>query len=243
MTQNLLDTAGSAADMAAADDAIPEKFRDPETGALQADKLLKSYLALERRAAQMLSLPGEDASDDERQQFHRALGVPETPDAYPIAPKHPALKSDAEVNRRLHAAGFTPAQAQVVYDLACDYVLPQMETMAAELRGGQDREKLIRHFGGEPRFREIARALESWGRGRLPAPVFDALAASFDGVLALETMMRNQEPGLGSSGGASDEMLDEAGLVRLMQDPRYWKKRDPAVLAKVQDGFRRLYPD
>lgn len=243
MTQNLLDAAEPTVAPAAAEDAIPEKFRDPETGALLAEKLLKSYLALERRAARMISLPAGDASDDERLQFHRALGVPETPEAYPIAPKHPALKPDAEVNRRLHAAGFTPGQAQVVYDLACEYVLPQLETMAAELRGGQDREKLIRHFGGEQRFRETARALEAWGRGRLPAPVFEALAASFDGVLALETMMRSQEPGLGGSGGPADAMLDEAGLVQLMQDPRYWKKRDPAVLARVQDGFRRLYPD
>jgi len=26
-----------------------------------------------------------------------------------------------------------------------------------------------------------------------------------------------------------------------MQDPRYWKQRDPAFIDKVSSGFRRLY--
>jgi hypothetical protein len=37
-------------------------------------------------------------------------------------------------------------------------------------------------------------------------------------------------------------MLSEEQLVALMRDPRYWKKRDPEILAKVTEGFRRLYP-
>ena len=34
---------------------------------------------------------------------------------------------------------------------------------------------------------------------------------------------------------------DEEQLRQLMRDPRYWRDKDPAVLNKVSDGFRRLY--
>jgi Phage T7 capsid assembly protein len=34
----------------------------------------------------------------------------------------------------------------------------------------------------------------------------------------------------------------EAELSALMRDPRYWRDRDPELIAKVTEGFRRLYP-
>ncbi|WP_430396956.1 capsid assembly protein [Ferrovibrio sp.] len=236
MTESLLDTPEQHAE-------IPEKFRDPATGALQADKLLKSYLALEKRMSRMVALPGEDADDTARQSFHRALGVPEQPEGYAIELRHPGLQMDTAVNARLHQAGFTPAQAQLVYDLACDHVMPQLEQMAAEMQGGRERDRLVQHFGSEARFRETARALNAWGQANLPAEVFNALASTYDGVLALETMLRGKEPGLRPKGtSGTDEALSEEQLVQLMRDPRYWKQRDPEILTKVTEGFRRLYP-
>jgi hypothetical protein len=35
----------------------------------------------------------------------------------------------------------------------------------------------------------------------------------------------------------------EADLYKLMRDPRYWRDRDPALIAKVTEGFRQLYPE
>ena len=35
----------------------------------------------------------------------------------------------------------------------------------------------------------------------------------------------------------------EEELRRLMRDPRYWRDRDPAILTRVGEGFKRLYPD
>jgi hypothetical protein len=35
---------------------------------------------------------------------------------------------------------------------------------------------------------------------------------------------------------------DDAALSQMMRDPRYWRDRDPEVIAKVTEGFRRLYP-
>lgn len=236
MTTNLLDDAGDGVD------AIPEKFRDPRTGELRTDLLLKSYRALEQRQAGLVALPGDDADDDTRLRFYRALGVPETPDEYQLSMKDPAVWADPEVNRRLHAAGFTPAQAQLVYDLACDHVAPHLHQLAGEFRGRAERERLVQRYGSEARYAETARVLDAWGRRNLPAPVFDALASSYEGIVALEAMMQNGDPKLNTGERGGDAALSEEQLVSLMRDPRYWKKRDPEILSKVTEGFRRLYP-
>lgn len=240
MTSNLLE--GDASETGEGIDAVPEKFRDPRTGELRTDLLLKSYRALEQKLAGMVGIPGEDADDETLQRFRRALGVPETPDDYQIALKDPAVWPDADVNRRLHEAGFTPAQAQLVYDLACDHVAPHLHQLAGEFRSRAEREKLVQRYGSEARFTETARVLDSWGRRNLPAPVFAALASSYEGILALEAMMQNGDPKLNTGLRGEDAAMTEDQLVSLMRDPRYWKKRDPEILSKVTDGFRRLYP-
>ncbi|MCW0234672.1 MAG: hypothetical protein OJJ21_13810 [Ferrovibrio sp.] len=239
MTANLLD-AETHDD--AGIDAVPEKFRDPQTGALRTDLLLKSYRALEQKLAGMVVLPGDDGDEDARLRFHRALGVPDSPDGYEITLGNPALSTDPDVNRRLHEAGFTPAQAQLVYDLACDHVVPQLHRMAGEYRLRGERDRLMQRYGSEARFAETARALEAWGRRNLPEPVFNALASSYEGIVALESMMQNGDPALTRGEGGGDPALNEDQLVGMMRDPRYWKKRDPEFLAKVTDGFKRLYP-
>ena len=45
----------------------------------------------------------------------------------------------------------------------------------------------------------------------------------------------------GPGQGAADGPPDEAALRRMMQDPRYWRQRDPAFVQQVTEGFRRLY--
>jgi hypothetical protein len=223
-------------------DAVPEKFRDPRTGEIRVDLLVKSYRALEQKLAGMVAVPGDDSDDDSRLRFHRALGVPDSPDGYQITLANPALSADAEVNRRLHEAGFTPAQAQLVYDLACDHVVPQLSRMAGEYRLRGERDRLLQRYGGEARFAETARALEAWGQRNLPESVFNALASSYEGICALESMMQNDDPALTRGAIGGDAALSEDQLVGMMRDPRYWKKRDPEFLAKVTDGFKRLYP-
>ena len=52
--------------------------------------------------------------------------------------------------------------------------------------------------------------------------------------------MTSGEPSLGSAPAAANDGATEEDLKRMMQDPRYWKTRDPAFIAKVTNGFRRL---
>jgi hypothetical protein len=220
---------------------IPEKFRDPETGELRTDALLRSYLELERKLARMVELPQDGTPPETAGQFRRALGVPDTPEEYPVEPPHPMIQPDPQINAALHAAGFTPAQVQLVYDLAAERMLPAVEEMASDFEAERQLERLVEQFGGPDKWREVAAALGAWGRKNLPAEVFDALSTTYEGILAMHRMMANGEPGLGAGGAPVPEMTED-DLKRLMADPKYWRQRDPQTIAKVQDGFKRLFP-
>jgi hypothetical protein len=61
---------------------VPEKFWSAEDGAVRTDALLKSYLELERKLGTMVPLPVDDGDDEGQKRLRRALGVPESADAY-----------------------------------------------------------------------------------------------------------------------------------------------------------------
>jgi hypothetical protein len=208
-------------------DYLPEKFWDAEQGAVRTEALARSYAELERRL-------GAAAGD-----------VPRDPDGYAIDPPNEWLAPDPAVNARLHEAGLTRAQAQLVYDLGAEVMMPMVADLAAEFEAERQRERLREHFGGDGRFREASRQLDAWGRAHLPPPVFEALSATYEGVLALQAMMEGGEPGLGgaSAGNSGDAADDEHSLRRLMADPRYWRDQDPSLVARVRAGFARLYPE
>ncbi len=218
---------------------VPEKFWDASANAVRVDALLKSYLELERRLSQRMGPPGDDAPEEERLRWRKALGIPDSPDGYEIAPCHEMCGPDAEVNRRLHEAGFTPRQAQLVYDLAGERLLPLIAEAAAEFEADRQREKLHAQFGGEERFRRVAAQLSAWGRASLPDAVFQALSSTAEGVVALHRMMESKDPPL-SRDAAAEAAPDEAELRRMMRDPRYWRSREPDFVKRVTDGFRRL---
>ncbi|MDI3306914.1 MAG: hypothetical protein QJR07_07395 [Acetobacteraceae bacterium] len=240
MSENLLQTPSAEPGKATARPAdVPKKFWDAETGTLRVDALLKSYRELERRLSQRAAPPAADATPEDLQRFRQAMGIPETPDGYCINAPHDLCCSDPEVNRRLHAAHFTNDQAQLVYDLAAERLLPLIAEAAAQFEADRQREKLHAHFGGEERFRQVAAQLAAWGRAKLPAPVFEALSSTAEGVLALEQMMRKEEPGL-SREAAPPAAASEAELRAMMRDPRYWRTREPEFVRRVTEGFRRL---
>ena len=167
------------------------------------------------------------------------MGIPEAPDTYSIVERHELCCADPEVNKRLHAANFTNDQAQLVYDLAAERLVPLIAEAAAQFEADRQRERLSAHFGGEDRFRQVAAQLSAWGRAKLPAPVYEALSSTAEGVLALEQMMRKDEPVL-SRDAAPPARESEDELRAMMRDPRYWRQREPEFVRRVTDGFRRL---
>lgn len=205
---------------------IPEKFWNEDKNELRTDELLKSYIELERK----LGMPKEKS-------------LPSTAEDYQIAVENELLSSDPEVNRRLHAAGLTQDQAQLVYDLASERLIPLITEVASLYEAEAQTGQLIRHFGGEARWRETARQLEAWGQSRLPKSVFEALSTTFDGVLAMHRMMSGGEPGLIRPVPESVGPLNEEQLRKLMREPKYWRDQDPVTVEKIRSGFRNLYGD
>jgi hypothetical protein len=203
------------------DDEIPAKFRDPATGDVKTDVLARSYKELEKRLSAVPS-------------------APKTPDEYCIDCSHGMFTPDAEVNKKLHALGLSDAQAQAVYDLAAEKLVPMITELAGEFKADREVEKLVGHFGGPDKWKEVARQLLAFGQKNLPADVLDNLSSSYEGVLALYRMMQSQEPGLKHPGAAAPA-TGEADLQSMMRDPRYWREKDPAFVTKVTEGFQKIY--
>lgn len=210
MTDNLLDN------------EIPEKFKDPESGDVRLDALIQSYKELEKK----LSSRGNNA--------------PKSPDEYCIDCSHGLFEPDSEINTALHGKGFSQDQAQTVYDLAASRMVPMLSQIAGEFRADREIEKLVDHFGGPEKWKEISRQLLAFGQKNMPADVLDNLASSYEGVLALHRMMKSEEPGLQKRGQKVDG-LNETDLTSMMRDPRYWRDKDPSFVAKVTEGFQSVY--
>ncbi|MBP0446645.1 hypothetical protein J8J14_17865 [Roseomonas sp. SSH11] len=244
MSENLLEVEAEArAELppvtAARPEDVPEKFWDAERGALRVEALLKSYRELERKLSARFAPPGDDAPEEERLRFRRAIGVPDSAEEYCVEPRHALVGPDVEVNAAFHRAGFTPAQVQLAYDLAAERLLPIVAEAAAQFEAERQRDRLRSEFGGEERYRRTARQIAAWGRANLPEEVMGALSTTAEGVITLHRMMERGEPGLARQAEAP-EAADEAALRRMMRDPRYWRSREPDFVKRVTEGFRRL---
>lgn len=214
---------------------LPDKFWDPEQGTIRVDALLKSYLELERQLAAAPAAPDQP-------QMLRHPGVPDQPDGYQVRCDHGLFEPDPEINRKLHGAGFTPHQAQLLYDLAAERFLPLVQEIAAGFEAERQLQRLVEHFGGEEKWRETSRQMLAWAERNLPPAAVEGLATTAEGVLALHRLMSAGEPvtlgGRATAAGSGGE----AELQALMRDPRYWRDRQPDIVARVTDGFARLYP-
>ena len=203
---------------------LPKKFRDPDTGGVRLEALIKSYCELERKLS---SLPA-------------APVVPDSPDGYEIDVSHGLFAVDPDVNGRLHAKGFTAEQAQEVYALAAEKLVPAIMELTQEFQADREVERLVAAFGGPEKWQEVSRQLLAFGKKTLPPDVLANLSSSFEGVMALHRLMKGQEPGIAVR-EADMAAASEGDLRSLMRDPRYWREKDPAFVAKVTDGFRRMY--
>ncbi len=208
---------------AARPDYLPEKFWNAAKGEARLEPLARSYGELERK------LGGGE-------------GVPSDPSAYRIESKDAIIAADPEVNARLHKAGFSQAQAQLVYDLAAERLMPMLNEVASQFETENQTERLTRHFGGAEKWRETSRQIAAWGRANMPQSAFAALSSTYEGVVALHKMMSGNEPGLVRGEGAGGALTEES-LREMTRDPRYWRDLDPGVVARVTEGFKRLYPD
>ncbi len=200
---------------------IPDKFKDPSTGELKVESLLTTYSELEKKLSKTPS-------------------VPKSPDEYCVNCDHGYFGVDKDLNQKLHAKGFTNEQVQTVYDLAAEKMVPLVFQIAADYNAEREIEKLVKNFGGEEQWREVSRQLLAFGQKALPADVLETLSSSYEGVLSLHRMMKGEEPGLSRSEPAGNKQ-GELELQSMMRDPKYWRDQDPSFVAKVTEGFQKLY--
>ncbi len=205
-------------------DYIPEKFWDQKSGSVRIDQLAYSYKTLEKKLS-------------DKQELNK----PAVPDQYDIKVKDNLFDLDETLNDRLRAKGFSQEQAQEVYDLAFEYMLPIILFIVADYKADREAEKLIAHFGGVDGWNETARQLKAYGEKTLSKDALQGLAGSFDGIMALHKMMVNDiGDGITVRGQAvgSSTIQD---INTMMKNPKYWRDRDPSYIAKVTEAFERIY--
>ncbi|MGH1399432.1 MAG: capsid assembly protein [Alphaproteobacteria bacterium] len=204
--------------------AIPEKFKNAETGELNVEALLNSYTALEKKLSEKPSAPALPASAEE----------------YCVNCDHGLFEVDPEINARLHAKGMNEEQVQEVYDLAAEKIVPMINEVAGDYNADRELEKIENHFGGKDAWKAIAPQLLKFGQKNLPADVLDNLSSSHEGIIALHNMMHSGEPTLQKRSDNPSKM-GELDLQSMMRDPKYWRDKDPAYVAKVTQGFEKMY--
>lgn len=222
-------------------DWLPAKFWNESERSPRIDALARSYVELERKLSGAIARPQGEDDQEGYARLYEILGRPKDVDGYEITKPADDIQIDPIINKKLHDAGFTNSQAQLVYDLAANYLRPLMAEKMADLQAHNEVAKLQREFGGEKTWERAATQLNSWGRANLPQDVFDVLASSAEGVHALHAMMRNYEPNMMEAGADAQPSMSEAALSEMVRDPRYWRDRDPDFIAKVTAGFRELY--
>ena len=230
---------------------MPEKFWDDAAGAVRVEALVKSYLELERKLGSGRREAGSEPELDNAPETAALVEDTAAPEpvqdaiieAWTITSPHPLVEPDGELNELLRGAGFSQVQAQLVYDLAAQRLLPVLQDALGEIEAQQELERLQRHFGGAETWSHTARQLKSWAASHLDPAIHATLASSYEGVLALHQMMRASEPELLAGPGEGAAELSESALVEMVRDPRYWRQRDPEFIARVTAGFKRLYAD
>lgn len=201
---------------------FPEKFKDNDSGGLRVQALINSYKELEKM---MGSRPS----------------APKSPDEYCIECEHGMFEPDAEVNARLYEKGFSQDQAQEVYNIAADKMVPMLSQMKGDFDADREVEKLMNHFGGAESWKRVSAQLLSFGQKNLPEDVLDNLSSTYEGVIALHKMMKGEEPSLKRESAPVDNSASEAELSSMMRDPKYWRDKDPSMIAKVTQGFQKIY--
>lgn len=207
---------------------LPEKFWDERTQNVKVAELIAAY--------------NELASRDDNLVETNLRSIPASYDKYQINSPSPLLDIDEDILKKFYERGFSNDQAQFVYDLAGERVLPVLGEMSINFEAERQLDKLGRHFGGRDKFNEISRQISAWAKQNVNPEIYDALGSTSEGVIALYNMMSSSEPALGREGGISGELSEES-LRKMMEDPRYWRDKDSAYVNKITRGFEKLYPE
>lgn len=72
-------------------------------------------------------------------------------------------------------------------------------------------------------------------------PAIERMCESHEGIIALESVMEAMKDGSFAGNTEPSAGTSEQQLREMMNDPRYWKDRDPSYIKQVTDGFQQIY--
>lgn len=214
---------------------IPEKFKNQD-GTLNADALIKSYVALEKKIGTMISVPSDDADDDMRNRFRRAIGVPDAPDNYPKND----LFDDENLRAKFFEIGLTSSQVSQIYNIAQEFLSPVISDLFATQSQATAISELKNFFGGDEKMNDAIKQINAFGEQFLPRDAFDALCTTPQGIQGIYRMMQSMEPHV-QTADSDDINLSDNDLRRMMRDPKYWRDHDSEYVRKIENGFKKLY--
>ena len=72
-------------------------------------------------------------------------------------------------------------------------------------------------------------------------PAIERMCESHEGIIALEAIMEAMKDGSFSGDTQASAGQSEQELREMMNDPRYWKDRDPHFIKQVTQGYQQIY--
>ena len=136
MSENLL-TQSATSDSRGKPQGLPDKYWDEKRGEVRLESLIADFNNM--------------AARDENLVETNLRGVPESYDKYDLKIPSPYLERDDEVLRRMYDKHFTNDQAQLVYDLANERVIPVLSELTVNFEAQKQIETLTSlGFGGLP---------------------------------------------------------------------------------------------
>lgn len=123
-----------------------EKFTDPKDA-------LKTAFEFRQKLSNAVVLPGKNASEEDIKEFHKRLGVPDSPDGYKIDyPEDESLKEELSmIVERMHAKGATPEAVQAAVEARKESVEKGQEAYLESLEQSriQAEEALKKDWGND----------------------------------------------------------------------------------------------
>jgi hypothetical protein len=246
----------------------PEKFWDAGEGAVRVEDLAKSYAKLESERGNLKTrlrdefraeLESERLAARPQRPEDYALAVPEArsdivlfdrepPPGTPVeqGKRYAVIKQDDPLwqfwRKTAHASGLSQDQFMEGVLLFAEQMIPatpRPEDAAAAKQAIYD--TLGEH--GAARAHSVWQGLVALV-GERRARALDEALGSADAIAALEAVLERASQGrfAAFNAGAASPLKSEAELKALMADPRYWRERDPRLVAEIEDGWKRLYP-
>jgi len=209
---------------------LPEKFKTPED-------LAKSYTEL----SQKLGSKEEDIRNAimEEIQNEAFSGRPETAGDYQLPD---SIDQEASVDNELlkwwsehsYENGYSQEEFEQGIEMYAQAVMgnePDLEAEASKL--GDNAEARI----------EAASVFANKFFPQEALPAIERMCESHEGIIALEAIQEAMKDGNFAGNTQPAAQTSERELREMMNDPRYWKDKDPLFIKQVTEGFQNIYRD